>query len=405
MDREIGKDLSDEEIEEFIRGYINAYRKILEEEYPDRKEEDILYTTYPFEVRVFLSDTGITLDYIPNKTELKIEIKRMGETPSGKGEICESMVYSHLMRFLDNPEDKARRDITSYFEHEDMLKFEEERLSEEAEKQLEDHLESLDIEIQPYLQYVSSIQKVFKKTKNKKINEILYTLHLQDIEVGLIHMYLRCKTFSLFDTLFDSKKILSSSIYLATTGLYIPAIALLRQYLEIKINALFFDSELKKYNKSSKTYAYIQKKKEKWISKGKSFRFTGEYGVLGRLLDPDSDYHAIEIMRVQHKDFDKKNYRAYIEYIYSITSSFVHYGGDREEDNLLSLDFVEYNEKLFNEWYVKFTSIVEIFSLLFFLKFPEAIELKDEGVDYTIPELSTKQIEKIKEIYGNTKTI
>lgn len=396
------KDLSKEEIEKFITDYITVYRRVLEEEFPERKEEFALYKEYPFEVRIYLSDTGITIVYLPNKPELKIDIKRVDKLPSIHGVMYESMIYPFFLRSLNNPEEKARRDISLYFEYEELKKLEEERLSEEAKEYLAVYLKELELEIKPYLTYISSTQKVLEKTKNKKTNEILHTLYLRDRELELIHTYIECEASSLFDTLFDSENILFSSIYLATIGLYIPAIALLRQYLEIKIKAIFFDSELKRHNKNSRAYADIQKKKEKWISKGERFIFRGEYGILERLLDPDSDHYAVEIMKARYKNFDKKTYKKYIEGIYSYTSSFVHYAGNRKDIGLESLSFVEYNEKLFDEWYMKFIMVVEIFGVLFLLKFPKAIELKEKEQKYEIPELSVNQIEKIKGFIAST---
>ncbi|RJS87709.1 hypothetical protein CW704_02115 [Candidatus Bathyarchaeota archaeon] len=185
-------------------------------------------------------------------------------------------------------------------------------------------------------------------------------------------------------------------------GKYKPAMALLRRYMETFLVALYFDLELKKYKKNSKTFEHFEKEKERWIRKGRRFRFRGEYGLVERLVNPDTDYVALEVMKNTSTSFSKSSFRKYIEEIYSNLSKSVHFGGINLPDDML-ITFSEYNDELFKEWYSRLLQVHEICNLLLVINFPSIVEhyeqysKKEIEHERRIPLLLDSQIKILKE--------
>jgi hypothetical protein len=154
-------------------------------------------------------------------------------------------------------------------------------------------------------------------------------------------------------------------------GKYVPANALLRRIMEIALTALYLDDEIRRHPKESRTYKDWCQKREAWVAKSseRHLSFTSEFGIMGRLIDPDTDYYAKRILNAS-KSVSEKPFRKYLRDLYSELCKFVHYGGLGLTDRF-PLQFAEFDEKRFNEWLLRFRKIFEAYVILLAVKFPE----------------------------------
>lgn len=388
--------LKNEDIKKFIQAYILEYRTFLEENYPQSKNDFPLYAGYPFDVKAYVSEKSTLIVYKYNAPSLRIEVVEVNRVPDRKT-VQENAIqgYSsaYLSRIINKPQDVARKDILAYEAHE--KEYEEQQ---EYYEQLDAEAE-VDATINHYLNYLESSYNVKKKTSEEKRNEIYSAIKLVYERMDYYDAYLRTGCDTLFQVMFELNADIESSIFLSIHGKYRPANALLRRWLETTIHSLYFDFELKRYNKNTKTYESTLKKRNNWLKKPRHIRFTGDdFSILAILIDPDTDYIATQLLKETTSYFSEQSFRRYVENLYRNLSKYVHYGGMIPSEDELLLEFAEYNEKLFREWYVKLNRINEICNILTLLKFPEMLTLYEEYKEERFPTLKEKQMRKLKEL-------
>ena len=414
--------LKKEDIKMFLQAYISEYRTFLEENYPQRKNDFSLYAGYPLDIKAYVSEKSTLIVYKFDAPSLRIKVVAVDCVPNRETiqkDASEGYLNAYLSRIINKPQDVARQKILSEIAYEEYEKQQEEyyaKLDEEYERQQEEYYAKLDEEyekqqeyydklyeeaevdatIKGYLDYLETAYDVKKETSEQKRNEIYSAINLVNEHTDYYFGYLKTGCTTLFAVMFELNEDIESSIFLSIHGKYRPANALLRRWLETTIYALYFDFELKKYNKNTKTYEKTLEKRNKWLKKPYHLRFTGDnFSILAIVIDPDTDYIAMQLMKKTTSDFSKSSFRRYVENIYRLLSKSVHYGGmNLLEDGLPVLGFAEYNEKLFREWYVKLKRIHEICNILTLLKFPEMLTLQQER----FPTLEEKQMRKLKEL-------
>ena len=291
----------------------------------------------------------------------------------------------------------AKQDILTEFEEK---KYEEhtEAENEHYNKLYEEHVEHV---IDHYLNHLGSAYAVKKKTSEEKRNEMYNVIKL----VNKTRMYYEaysnpkvgCGTILL--VMLDFWRDIDASIFLSVHGKYGPANALLRRWLEIFITALYFDAELKKYDKDPERYKDITKKCDEWLEEAPHRRFTGKDSVLSTLIDQDTDYKATQLMK-KTTSFRPSSFREYVKSLYSDLSKQVHFSGLLSLEDELTRDFGEYDEKLFEEWYDRLNQINKICNILTLLKFPEITGSDSEVVDVVnaIVERCEREDKKLNEV-------
>jgi len=367
---------SDEEIKQFLIKYVEEYRRLAEGYKADLKKELGLYTGYPCKVTVLASEKATRFEYQLNAKSFEIEIKRVKEIPKFErkaGYFVEGYANIFLKRIINQPELKAKRDI------EDEISYEE-HMAEEAERAEAEwaqyEQEKLDYVVDGYDSFTKSTYPVEQKTFSAKRPELYHVIQVIRNQFVVLETYFQLGSLTLFDTLGETMFDLESSTFLAVHGKYEPAMGLLRRYLETTLCALFYDAELSRFKQTSKTYAAINLKKEKWIEKSFHMRFTGPDSVLDKLLDPDTDYVAVETVKgTTMPTFTDSKFQSYVETIYHYLSKFIHYGGKRDSVDILRSDFPEFSEDRFKEWNASFHQVVEVCNLLILLKFPKIAEV------------------------------
>jgi len=401
---------TEEEIKGFIKRYVDEYRRFLDEKYPERKDEFPLYTGYPYHVTAYVDKRGTLIEYKLNASEFKIEVEIVEKKPEyekREGYLGTLYANKYLKRILDEPEKIARRDITDQFAYEEFQNEEEEYWEKWYAKYIQEDIETT---VKGYVSYIKTAYDVQEKTCSTMKNEICIIVKIVHNQSEIMDVYLTTGCLTVTDILNEVIEDIESSLFLAIHGKYGPAMALLRRWLESMLVALYFDVEIKKYDKSSKTYDYVISRRDKWVEKARGrVKFTGEYGILERLIDPDTDYVAGETLRRTATYFKKSSFRSYVAELYQKLSKFVHYGGAKPIGESLSLEFAEYNEDRFKEWYTRFNQIYEICNLITIIKFPQILPLYNATQEKLNPEdqvtlLMYEQIQAMKTITGADKS-
>jgi len=391
---------SEESIKNFVERYVNEFRCYLEKQYPERKNDFILYTGYPYYVTVYVNKRITRIEYQLNKDAFVIEVKVVDEVPKYEkrtGYIVQGFSNRYLARILSEPEKEARRDVDAVFQYEELQREEAEYWEREYVQYIEDDINTT---VENYISYIKTAYDVRDKTCSVAKGEICNVVKIVFNAPNIVDVSLKLGCFTLIGVVDQVADDIESSLFLATHGRYGPAMALLRRWLETTLIALYFDVELKRHEKTSRTYQDLNQKRDIWVEKSRHVKFTGEYGILERLVDPDTDYVASEILKKTTKLSAAVSFKQYVEQLYGNLSKFVHYGGTRPLDEL-SLEFATFDEGRFKEWYTRFSQVYEICNLLTAIKFPEILLIYDQiqgklAPTEQIPLLTYEQTEMLK---------
>lgn len=407
MDAKRSYKIRKDEVKTFIGRYIDEYRRYLEEKHPERKDESDLYSGYPYHVTAYVGERTTLIECQLNSSKLTIKTEKVKKEPTfkrRKGYVATSYANRYLKRILDQPEMLARRDIEEWISHEEFEKQEAEHWQRLMEQYFQQNVEWT---VKNYISYIKTSYDVSEKTSSimkAAIYDIVKKIHNQGI---MLESYLMCGCLTLIDISIQVTEDIESSLFLALHGKYGPAMALLRRYLETMVIALHFDADIARYDRNSRTFDSVKKKRDKWVEKSFHMRFTGDFGVLERLIDPDTDYIALETLRRTDTHFNGSSFRAYLKKLYGRLSKFVHYGGTRPIGEISSLEFAEFNEDRFKEWYTRFSQIFEICNLLTVTKFPSLLSIYDEkqqdlNPEDQVPLLTNQQIQVLKNMINSS---
>lgn len=265
----------------------------------------------------------------------------------------------------------------------------------------EEHKES---EVDNLLDYFEPACNVKERTRKEHIDTIYETTKLVEKYRSCYSVYITIGWETLANVSLELSEVIEASIFLSIHGMYMPANALLRQWLETTLSALKFDYELKKCDKNTKTYNGLLKKRDKWLEKPSHIRFTGECSILSILVDPDTDYIATRFREEEMSNSEKLSFKKEIENLFGELSKCVHFGGMTPIENLKST-FAEYNKKQFEIWYKRLNQINEICAIITLIKSPEIITLLEKRKDICLPTLGDIRNKKLEELLKSNKII
>ena len=169
----------------------------------------------------------------------------------------------------------------------------------------EEHKES---EVDNLLDYFEPACNVKERTRKEHIDTIYETTKLVEKYRSCYSVYITIGWETLANVSLELSEVIEASIFLSIHGMYMPANALLRQWLETYIRALKHDYELIKCNKNTKntkTYDKFLKKRDKWLEKPNYIRFRGERSILSVLIDPDTDNIATQFRKEEMSNSKK----------------------------------------------------------------------------------------------------
>ena len=395
------KHLKKEDVEDFIREYISEYRTYLEEKHPNRKSDFPFYRKYPFDVKAYVSKKSTLITYKYNAPTLKIEVFEVDKVPDWRHLQKEAYVVVfanvYFSRTIDKPKDVAIREILDFFSQEEYDR-------EQAEIYEKLHCEAVEAEVSDtvkgYLNYLNHAYNVQNETLEKHKTDLYEVTQLVSKHERYHSAYLIAECENLADVTTELSKDIESSIFLSVHANYRAANILLRRLLEVTISAIYFDYHLKNDKSNIKKYKKTVKKHDKWLKNLNPIHFTGNGGFLSGLIVGDTNNKATQLLNISN--YANENFEDYVTNIYKELSKHIHYGGKSSGDVLdgFTLDFVEYDEIRFKEWYNKLNQIHEICNIIILLKFPEMITLSEKYEnDYiSFPTLNNTQLSKLKEM-------
>ena len=370
---------SKSDIKRFISEYITEYRRLVEKSYPELKKLFPLYVNYPYRIVAYVSPRKTLLEYQPKVPNFAVNIKLVEELPKidiKTKRYIAAFRNDYLIKIITKPKESAKQDVLRIIADYETYEESQKELAEYYERQYAEYVDDyVTYTLERYASYVESAYDVKKETLSKQRNEIYDIVKIVDNLRGyLIEALLKSDCSALFMVFDEATQDIESSLFLAMHGRYVPANALLRRIMEMVLTALYFDDEIRKCKKGSRSHNDLCHKRDAWIQKSSrgSLSFTGEYGVLGRLIDPDTDYFAKKIMET-NRQILKKTFKAYVRKLYSDLCRFVHYGGLGLTDRF-SLEFAVFEERIFKEWISRFRQVFEACNILLVVKFPEVLE-------------------------------
>lgn len=268
----------------------------------------------------------------------------------------------------------------------------EKQMEEDDSTAYEDYIES---EVKNFLNYFDSAFEVKKETFKEQKDTIHKAIKLVEEHRAYYSAFdlTECETLANVNLEIDED--IEASIFLSIHGMYRPANALLRRWLDTTLSALKFDFELKKCDKNTKTYEELLRKRDDWLKAPGYLRFTGDCSILSTLIDPDTDYIATQLIERKTINSNKLIFIEYIGKLFKDLSKYAHFSGMTPIENLKSV-FSKYNKELFKEWFEKFEQVNEICNILILLKFPEMLSLSQIHKELTFPTLKKNQMQKLE---------
>lgn len=367
--------LSKEELKKFIEQYFSEYQKLIEPLADERKDLFKAYRQFPIKVIAYLSEKGNLWEYFPKAPKFEVEIKEVQNLPQidkGKHYFC-YYLNKFLERNLEHAQELAKReilDIISDYEHYEEY---QQELAENYERQYTEYFEdAVKDSVESYSTYIKTACETKAQTLNKYKYDVFEVNSIIDkFRAYFLEELLMANCLASFEVMEEVIQDMESALFLAVHGKYIPANALLRRILENSLTALYFDNKINYSCKvGSRTYQVQSKKRDDWVKSSKGrLNFSGEYGTLADLIDPDTDYIALEALKLTNSAV-KSTFRGYVQQTYAHLCRYVHYSGEELIDRF-SIDFAKSDPKKFEEWVSRFKQLIEIYAILVAVRFPE----------------------------------
>ncbi len=247
-------------------------------------------------------------------------------------------------------------------------------------------------EVSEFLNYFESTNKAKEDTRKNNKDAIHVAKKLVEKHRDCCSAYLTVGCEALAYANFEISEAIEASTFLSIHGMYRPANALLRFWLETALSALKFDYELKKCDEDTKTYEELLKERQKWLENPSHVPFGGKCGILSTLIDPDTDYVATKLIEGETSNSERLTFKQRINILFRDLSKFVHFRGMPPIEDLKPA-FAEYNREYFEKWYTTLNQINEICTIITVIKFREMITHSDE-CKKSILTLENKRMEK-----------
>jgi len=350
---------NDNEIEKSIRIFLQEYKKYVDNYSPEYKGDLPYYYEEKIEVLITISPKSTNIRVLSKEKINKIIINHV-EEKSFDHSTGTSMVNWFFYHFLQFPIEYAKRNVESFVSY---FKMQEEISDYEYEKYLIDYNEEI---LGRYRNYFKKGNEIYEKTFSTLETECLEMCRILRTLEYLRISYIISPCISLNEVSPQIVRDVESSFFLAMQGKYIPAISLLRRWLDTFFSALFIDIQLC-CDPKSKKYEQWNNLKEEWLN-GKNTlpNFSGRFGIIENIINPDVEYYFQQLIK------NEKKYCENTKKLYGNLSKYVHYGGIKEDE--LIFDFAEYNEALFKTWFMYVNEIYKLCNLTLLYYFPNINE-------------------------------
>jgi hypothetical protein len=380
-------EILEDEVREFIRNYVNALKKLVEEKRQQIESIGIeagFPTEFPVKATAYLGERGIIIDF-ERADSLGISVKR-GERPHARGKWGEFIHYPRFERIKDKASEKAESDVKYLLNLPKMI--------EEHEQQEQSYYESLWIKemqytAEDYVKFLNEAKEVVEKTKEKSIQELYDIVTVIQSHLSNFEYMLRagCKTLDQLYFMINSD--LETSLFLALHGKYYSAMAILRKILEVNIRCLYLDS--------SQNKIITQRQIDDWINGGK-FPINKTFEeIVNDMIDDRIDQSLTKLLK-QLRVFEDDSFRHLIIFLYKELCVYVHLRPRVQLYDDLTLSFSEFNLDKWQIYCAKLRKVLKLTEILLILKFPKIASMRglaDPAETYQRLQLSERELDEI----------
>ena len=362
-------EIKEEDVENYLRQYVPALERLLEDKYPRAKEIGLtggFPLEFPVEVTAYIVPRGIHVKY-QKSDAFKIKVLKMEEAPKKLGLIGEFILAYRFLVIKDRGEERAESDIVWLLSLPEQYEAMQREMELMDEKLWQDEMKYV---VESYKHYLDVSKNVCKKTIVERTQELYDSVtriqnHLQRLEL----LYrIGCEV--LAETHFLINEDMESSLFLALNGKYFVAMSLLRKILEVNVRAMYFDSLPQKHKQN------LQEKIKLWLN-GRDPRLLSVQKMLGKLVDKRIDERIVQFLR-HFRRFSGSSFRKYVQDLYHELCLYVHLCPKMSLDEKLKMNFSEYDEERFTLWYTCFEKLNEILDTLLVLKFPSILVFSEK---------------------------
>lgn len=356
-------DISEEEVEKFIREYVTALEKLISGKF--REVKSIGYEfgfplEFPVSVRVYFGERGILIEY--DKSDF-FEITFSKDVRSRtKGRWGQFLLYAHFNYFKNIPYKKAESDVLELLNFPDKVEEHEKDVDRQYEAQL---YEYMSFEVDSYLKYLDRSREVVSETKDIYLAYLHHLINIINNHMSRFEYIFRIRCRTLDQLYFMINADMETSLFLSLYGKYYAAISLLRKILEVNTRCIYLDYNVLRDNS-------FEEKIEKWLE-GEKFDDSYEY-IVNNILPPDIDRRRTQMLQ-KIISLNNSSLNQHIQELYKKLSVYVHLRPKPEGLEDLNILFSEYNENHFENFYSLFVQVVKISVILLFIKFPQILSI------------------------------
>lgn len=372
-------DISDADVESFIREYVTALQRLIDGKYNEVKSIGYEFgfpLEFPVKVVSFLGKRGIHILF--DKSDFfEVQIIK-NERPKVKSRWSQFILYSRFFYFKDKAYIKAESDIRELLSFPEMVESHERGMALYYEGLLYELMED---EVDYYVKYLYE-SNVLEETQKGKLSELYELMEIIINHIGRYEYLLRSGCLTMCDLFYMINSDMETSLFLALNGKYYSANSLLRKILEVNTRCIYLDYFLQ-------LDSSFEERKEEWLN-GERFR-NGYKKIINDLISDDINNHITRLLN-ELEIFEINSLKAHFKKLYKKLSLYVHLKPQTRLVDDLTLSFSEFNENKFDEFFNLFFEVIKLSSILLFLKFPTILTIANFS---NFPEFSKEEFEKL----------
>lgn len=371
------QDISEKDVELFIRNYVSALERLIERKYPQVKSSEYesgFPLEFPVKVVAYLGKRGVSIHF-DKSDHFEISIKK-NERVSAKGRWRQSLPYPFLSGIRDKASEKAESDIIDLLNLPKMIEEHELEMERYYEQQW---FEDISYTIEHYIKFLDEIKIVVDKTKKERIQDVYNIINVIQNHLSRFEFVLPVGCQALNRLYFMINSDMETSFFLALNGKYFAAISILRKILEVNVRCIYLDS--------LQDRAQAKRHINDWLNGG---RFRKRFDrIIDTLLSDRTNQRLTNLLR-RMDIFEGQSFKDYIVSLYRTLCLYVHLRPQTGWEQDLRLSFSEFDADSFDHFYHLFKEVMRISDVLLIIRFPQILPASDYvGFVFSKEELET----------------
>ena len=371
------QDISEKDVELFIRNYVSALERLIERKYPQVKSSEYesgFPLEFPVKVVAYLGKRSVSIHF-DKSDHFEISIKK-NERVSAKGRWRQSLPYPFLSGIKDKASKKAESDIIDLLNLPKMIEEHELEMERYYEQQW---FEDISYTIEHYIKFLDEIKIVVDKTKKERIQDVYNIINVIQNHLSRFEFVLPVGCQALNRLYFMINSDMETSFFLALNGKYFAAISILRKILEVNVRCMYLDS--------LQDRAQAKRHINDWLNGGR-FR-KGFDRIIDTLLSDRTNQRLTNLLR-RMDIFEGQSFKDYIVSLYRTLCLYVHLRPQTSWEQDLRLSFSEFDVDSFDHFCHLFNEVMRISDVLLIIRFPQILPASDyAGFVFSKEELET----------------